>query len=96
MLLISKFKISGHSMEPKLKNGSIVLVSSIFYLLRKPKVNDVIAFKNFDGKILIKRIKNIEKGNFFMEGDNKKDSLDSKSFGAISKDMILGKVFYKL
>lgn len=82
-------------MEPLIKNGNTVLVSSIFYLFKNPKANDIIAFKNFDGNILIKRIKKEENGKFFMEGDNKKDSLDSKNFGMISRAKILGKVIYK-
>lgn len=82
-------------MEPLIKNGNAVLVSGIFYLFKNPKVNDVIAFKNFAGKILIKRILKKESGKFFVEGDNKKDSLDSRKFGKISKDRILGKMFYK-
>ncbi len=83
-------------MEPQIKNGNTVLISGIFYLFRKPKVNDIIAFKNFDGKILIKRIRKEENGNFFIQGDNNKDSLDSRNFGMISKDKILGKIFYTL
>lgn len=95
MLLLSKFKIQGHSMEPLIQDGNTVLVSSIFYLFKNPKVNDIIAFKNAAGKVLIKRITKKENGSFFIEGDNKKDSLDSKNFGMISKAKILGKVIYK-
>ncbi len=83
-------------MEPQIKNKNTVLVSSILYLFKNPKVGDIVAFKNFDGKILIKRITKKQTGNFFIEGDNKKDSLDSKNFGMISKDKILGKVIYTL
>jgi signal peptidase I len=81
-------------MEPLIKNGNTVLVSNIFYLFKNPKVGDVVAFKNLNGKILIKRITKKENKKFFIEGDNKKDSLDSKSFGMISGDKILGKVIY--
>lgn len=83
-------------MEPQIKNGSTVLVSNIFYIFKNPKVNDIIAFKNAAGKVLIKRITKKENGSFFIEGDNKKDSSDSKNFGMISKDKILGKVIYTL
>lgn len=83
-------------MEPQIKNGSMVLVSNIFYIFKNPTVNDIVAFKNAAGKVLIKRITKKENGNFFIEGDNKKDSLDSKNFGMISKDKILGKIFYIL
>lgn len=82
-------------MEPRVKNGNVVLVSGIRYLFQSPKVGDIIAFKNSDGKILIKRITKKENKQIFIEGDNKKDSLDSKKFGMISEDMVLGQVIYK-
>lgn len=81
-------------MEPLIKNGNTVLVSNIFYLFKSPKVGDIIAFKNFDEKVLIKRIIKKENKKFFIKGDNKKDSMDSKNFGMISGDKIVGKVIY--
>ena len=44
MLLLSKFKISGHSMEPTFKNGDKILATNIFYLFKSPKVNDIVVF----------------------------------------------------
>lgn len=81
-------------MEPQIKNKSTVLVSGIKYLFNNPKINDIIAFKNLDGKTLIKKITRKEKENYFVEGNNKKDSLDSNKFGMISKEQILGKIIY--
>lgn len=95
MLLISKFKISGHSMEPFIKNKDTVLVSGIIYLFINPKVNDIVAFRDKEGKVLVKRITESHNNDYFVEGDNKKDSLDSKAFGAILKRSILGKVIYR-
>lgn len=83
-------------MEPQIKNGNLVLVSNIIYLFKSPKVGDIIAFKNFDGKILIKKITKKENEKYFVEGLNEKDSLDSNKFGMISRDKILGKVIYTL
>jgi nickel-type superoxide dismutase maturation protease len=94
MLLLTKFKVIGHSMEPGIKNGEIVLASSLFYLFKNPQIGDIVAFKD-TGKILIKRIMNISKGKYFLEGDNRKDSLDSRKFGLVPKQKILGKVIYK-
>jgi len=96
MLLLQKFKISGHSMEPILKNGESVLVSSVPYLFKNPKIDDIVAFKEKAGKILIKRIKTCKNGKYFVKGDNKKDSFDSRDFGFVSRKLILGKLIYKL
>jgi len=96
MLLLGKFKVVGHSMEPQIKNGQLVLVSNISYLFKSPKINDIVAFKDKLGKVLIKRIIKIESGKYYVEGDNKSDSLDSRKFGSISKDKIIGEVILKL
>jgi nickel-type superoxide dismutase maturation protease len=95
MLLLSRFKISGHSMEPFIKNGQTVLVSSIPYLFSKPKISDIIAFKK-TGKVFIKRIAKVKENKYFLKGDNEKDSLDSREFGWIEKGDILGKFIYKI
>lgn len=81
-------------MEPQIKNKSTVLVSGIEYLFNNPQINDIIAFKNLNGETLIKKITRKEKENYFVEGNNKKDSLDSNKFGMISKEQILGKIIY--
>jgi nickel-type superoxide dismutase maturation protease len=95
MLLLSKFKVLGHSMEPQLKNQNTILVSSFPYLFKSPKINDIVAFEDKKRNIMIKRITRIRNNKFFLAGDNKKDSFDSRNFGEISKNQILGKVIYK-
>lgn len=77
-------------MEPTIKNGSIVVISSIPYFFLKPKVGDIIALKN-NKKILIKRIKTIHNQKIFIEGDNKNDNLE---IGWIEETNIIGKILY--
>lgn len=93
MYLLRKFKVLGHSMEPTIQNGDLTIISFIPYLFFSPKINEIIAFKNKD-KVFIKRITSISNDKFKVEGDNKKDSLDSRNFGLIEKNDILGKVIY--
>lgn len=95
MLLLQKYKISGHSMEPILKNKDSILVSGLLYLFKKPKINDIVAFVYKD-KVLVKRIVKITNEKYFLAGDNNKDSFDSREFGFVSKNQILGKIIYKL
>lgn len=87
-----RFKVLGHSMEPTIRSGQTVLVSWIPYLFSKPKLEDVIALWERDEKVLIKRISKIDKDEYFVKGDNKIDSLDSKDFGWIGRKKIVGKV----
>ena len=82
-------------MEPAIKNGEKVLATPLFYLFKNPKINDIVVFK-FRGEILVKRVVAFGDNKYFVEGDNKKDSLDSKSFGLLTKNQILGKVIIKL
>jgi len=91
---ILKFKIAGHSMSPTLDDRQIVLVNRFYFFFKKPQVNDIIA-ANINGKIFIKRITKIKINNYFLSGDNKKDSIDSRKFGMISKRNIIGKVIFK-
>lgn len=79
-------------MEPVIKNNDLVFVSSIFYLFKDPKLNDIVAFKH-NNKILVKRIIKISKNMYFPKGDNSSDSFDARSFGYIKRKDILGKVF---
>ena len=98
MLLFSRFTISGHSMEPNISQGQTVLVSSIPYFFSKPKVGDIVSFKK-TGKVFIKRISGTDPSDdgekYFVGGDNKKDSMDSRRFGWILKKDIIGKVILK-
>lgn len=90
-MLLSVFRISGHSMEPTIKNGQKVLVSSVHFIFRQPRIGDIVAFRS-QGKVFVKRISIIEEDKHFLEGDNEKDSMDSRQFGWIQKDQIVGKV----
>lgn len=78
-------------MEPTIKNAQTVLVSSIPYFFSKPKIGDIVAFKNNE-KVFIKRIARVENQRYFMTGDNKNDTMDSKDFGWIDKKEIVGKI----
>ena len=96
MLLLARFKIVGHSMEPQIEDGQSILVSVLPYWFKKPQINDIVAFKDNSGKVLIKRIAKVKNGEYFMQGDNQEDSLDSRKFGFISKNQIVGEVIFKL
>ncbi len=91
-MFLSVFKTKGHSMEPKLMNGSFFIASSIPYLFFKPRVRDIIVFEA-GGKTIVKKIVKIEKGKYIVEGENR---TDSKQFEPIQRKDILGKIVFKL
>ncbi len=81
-------------MSPTLNNQDNVIISKLPYLFKKPSINDIVAFI-YKNKVFIKRIRGFENNEYFLEGDNKSDSFDSKKFGTVSEGKILGKVIYK-
>ena len=81
-------------MEPTIQEGQTVLVNRIRYWFATPKIDDIIAFRDpRDGKILIKRITKKTRTEYFVQGDNKNSSTDSRVFGMIEKSAIVGKVW---
>ena len=46
----------GQSMSPQIEQGEAVLINKAAYTFLKPKRYDVIAFKNTDGRVCIRRV----------------------------------------
>jgi signal peptidase I len=95
----------GNSMTPAVKPGTILLVLKTAYGIRLPwsgkylffwalpKEGDVVVFYTPQGEIAVKRCAgSAGKGAFIALGDNSRDSLDSRSYGPVPADHIVGKV----
>ena len=95
----------GRSMLPTIKPGSLLLVNRAaygfrvsgagFYLFRwsKPRPGDLLVFYTPLGERAVKRCHSVnEEGAFFVRGDNDLESFDSRSYGFVPLDHILGKV----
>ena len=82
-------------MSPEFKRGTRVVVQKKWFFC-KPRLNDVIVLKDpRDGKLIIKRITNVRQNTtFYVLGDNRQQSTDSRVFGWVSKADIIGKVIY--
>lgn len=94
MVFLSIFRVLGHSMEPNLKNNRTVIVSSIPYLFKSPKIGEIVVFKDKkSGKLILKRIKKINGFKFIVVGDNRKDS---KDFAFIERSQIVGKLIFNV
>lgn len=87
-MFFKRYKIEGHSMEPRYPRGSHVLV----HKTKRVHAGDVIAFRleNDPNKVLIKRIqKENDDDSFVVSGDNPGDSFNP---GAVCRDEIIGRV----
>jgi len=95
----------GHSMEPAINNGNALVVSRLRYGLRLPwrqnyilrwagpKAGEIVVFYTPSGELAVKRCASADgNGYFFAEGDNELASYDSRSYGPVPVDNIIGKV----
>ena len=78
-------------MIPRIKPGQFVLIRKT----KKIKENDLILFQHpFKGIKLVKRVDHIEQGMIYALGENKEESSDSREFGYIPKELVIGKVIW--
>jgi signal peptidase I len=105
-LFLFDFMIAeGRSMTPVIKPGTMLLVFKSAYGIRPPwsgnylffwtlpKEGDVVVFYTPRGEIAVKRCAGLTEGGAFIAlGDNSRDSLDSRSYGPVPADNIVGKV----
>jgi signal peptidase I len=105
-LFLFDFMIAeGDSMQPSIGPGKILLVCKLVYGLRvpgsgtyllrwaSPKEGDIVVFYTPLGEIAVKRCGEIYPGNsFYALGDNSLRSYDSRSYGPVPMDSIVGKV----
>ena len=82
-------RVAGDSMLPTLRAGQLVIAVRP-YRLRAGMI--VIVYHQ--GLEKIKRITHIDSGKLFVEGDNAGSSTDSRSFGWLSVDVVIGKVIW--
>lgn len=85
-------------MFPLLKAGEEVLIDTKAYHDCSPEIGDlVIAWHPHQPNLrIIKRVVQVdEKGNCFLMGENSLESSDSRSFGSINPQQIIGKVTSK-
>ncbi len=81
-------------MTPTLNNGQFILMDP-----EPPSIleGDVVICQHPHQDLdMVKRVMLIEEGRFFVQGDNTKSSSDSRQFGWLTREHIVGKVVSKL
>ena len=82
-------------MAPSFAAGERVVVSQLSYWFRRPRAGDVVVVRDprERSRLLIKRIEREEGGAYVLYGDNPGASTDSRDFGAVGRELIVGKVW---
>jgi len=96
----------GNSMLPSIKSGTILVVNKLSYGLKlpfdgrylirwgAPKKGEILVFWTPKGVIAVKRCSRSEAGKWLALGDNAVNSYDSRSYGPLSLDSIIGKAMF--
>ncbi len=98
LLLIGKrkrFKVVGQSMLPLLQQGEEILINPDAYCKLQPQINDVVLINHPHNTQLtiVKRITEVAiDGSYFLAGDNPEASTDSRHWGTVDPEKIIGKV----
>ena len=82
--------VAGRSMEPTLSAGDRLLVGRT----RPVRVGDVVALADptNPGRLIVKRVTAVRLGEVVIRGDNSDASIDSRTFGPVPVQAVLGKV----
>ena len=90
---ISRYTVNGNSMSPSLRPGQDVLSFNWAYLGKKPKKGDIVVVI-VNRKDMVKRVERVMGNELWIRGDNRDEGTDSRDFGAITIDNVVGKVIY--
>jgi nickel-type superoxide dismutase maturation protease len=88
-------RVTGGSMLPTLAAGDLVLVDSRAYRDELPAPGEVVVARHpYQRDLrLIKRVATItEEGRVFLQSDNPREGSDSRHFGALSPQRLVGRV----
>lgn len=101
------FVVIGDSMSPAILSGDYVFVNKLAYLFSEPERGDVVVARSRTGEKLLKRVMglpnewfdidgkttNVDPKEYFLVGDNKEVSIDSRVLGSVDDWDVAGKVF---
>lgn len=89
-----RFRVVGHSMEPLLKPQEEVLINPSAYSRFPPAPGDLVVTRHplRPEMRLIKWVVSVDGNSCFLQGLNLAASTDSRDFGRVPHDQMLGKV----
>jgi signal peptidase I len=95
--MLRLFRVKEHSLAPEYQEGDFVLITKIPFFAAQYQPGDVVVFDHPPYGRMIKQVQQafLENRTLFVIGTHP-DSLDSRHFGPIRVDEILGKVIWHI
>ncbi len=95
--MLRVIRVSGESLFPSYQNGDFVIVSKIPYFFARPRHGDVVILKHQQYGELIKIVdgSRTHGDDIFVVGMHP-NSIDSRAFGPVRRNDILGKVIWHI
>ena len=93
-----RLQVTGNSMLPYLQPGNVVFINRAAYRHRLPTPGDIVVARHPSerGVRIIKRVESVTpEGDCFVVSDNSIEGTDSRAFGTIAADKIIGRVTSK-
>ncbi len=90
----SPYRVRGDSMTPTLSGGDLVLTRASENGWQRPNVGAVVVLRDPSrpGAILVKRVSSLGDATFAVGSDNPLDARDSRTFGSLDTNDLLGVV----
>jgi nickel-type superoxide dismutase maturation protease len=92
--LLRRIEVNGESMSPALEPGDRVVALGV----GRPRAGDLVACVDprEPERIMVKRVAGRDPGGgYIVLGDNSGASTDSRDFGPINDNLIIGRLFYR-
>ncbi len=105
-------RVEGHSMAPLLNPGELVLIREEVFEPRPPQRGELVAARpsSLGGKAVVKRLAGLpheeltvegsrwrlNQEQFFLLGENLERSVDSRRFGPVRREELVGRVWARL
>lgn len=99
MFPFRRFRVEDESMRPALEPGDYVLVNRWAYRVRTPARGDLVVVQDPESpeRFLVKRVGDAPNPReILVQGDNDRVSRDSRTFGPVSLEKVVGKVWLRL
>lgn len=97
LMPLGRYAVEGESMLPDVSAGERVLVNKLAYRLGKPSAGDLVVLRDprDPRRLLLKRIAVVEGDRYEVAGANADASIDSRTFGPVGRELLVGKVLLR-